>query len=134
MIVPNPRILIVDDDTAIGQVIKAGLEVHGFVVRYEPFSIDAIKTCLEFQPDLVMLDVDMPVKDGGQVAAELKAHPTLSRTPVFFLTALTSKAKVSVTGQILLSKPISIASLVTIIRMTLQPHAPRCAPHGVNTP
>ena len=125
MSVPKTRILIVDDETAIGQAVKAGLEMHGFAVRYEPFSLDAMKACLEFQPDLVVLDVDMPVKDGGQVAAELKDHPTLSRTPVLFLTGLTSKAKVSVTGQILLSKPISIASLVTIIRLTLQPHTPR---------
>ena len=122
---PKQKILIVDDETAIGQAVKAGLEIHGFTVRFEPCSIDAIKACLEFRPDLVVLDVDMPVKDGGQVAAELKDHPTLQRTPVIFLTALSSKAKVSVTGQILLSKPISIASLVTIIRMTLQPHTPR---------
>ena len=125
MLVSKYKILIVDDELAIGQAVKAGLEIHGFTVRFEPFSIQTIQTCLEFQPDLVLLDVDMPVKDGGQVAAELQSHPTLRRTPVIFLTALTSKAKVSVSGQILLAKPISIAALVTIIQMTLQPHTPR---------
>ena len=125
MLVSKYKILIVDDELAIGQAVKAGLEIHGFIVRFEPFSIQTIQTCLEFQPDLVLLDVDMPVKDGGQVAAELQSHPTLRRTPVIFLTALTSKAKVSVSGQILLAKPISIAALVTIIQMTLQPHTPR---------
>ena len=125
MPVTKHKILIVDDELPIGQAVKAGLEIHGFTVRFEPFSIQTIQACLEFQPDLVLLDVDMPVKDGGQVAADLQSHPTLKRIPVIFLTGLSSKAKVSVSGQILLSKPISIAALVTIIQMTLQPHTPR---------
>ena len=85
------KILIVDDETSMGRILKAGLEMHGFPVRFEARSIDAIKTCLEFHPDLVLLDVDMPVKDGGTVAAELQSHPTLRHTPVIFLTLLVKK-------------------------------------------
>ena len=78
-------------EASIGQILKAGLEMHGFTVRYEACSTDTIKACLEFHPDLILLDIDMPVKDGGQVASELRSHPTLRHTPVMFLTSRVSK-------------------------------------------
>jgi DNA-binding response OmpR family regulator len=122
------KILVVDDETSIGQILKAGLEMHGFTVRYEARSTDTIKACLEFHPDLVLLDVDMPVKDGGEVASELRSHPTLRRTPVIFLTSLVSKeetGKRNASREIFLSKQIPIAELVARIRAVLQPQTPR---------
>jgi len=122
------KILVVDDETSIGQILKAGLEMHGFTVRYEARSTDTIKACLEFHPDLVLLDVDMPVKDGGEVASELRSHPTLLRTPVIFLTSLVSKeetGKRNASREIFLSKQIPIAELVARIRAVLQPQTPR---------
>jgi len=121
------KILIVDDDEAIGQTLKAGLEMHGFAARYETRSIDTIKACLEFHPDLVLLDVDMPVKDGGVVAAELRSHPTLQHIPVIFLTSLMTKeqdGKRNAFRGIYLSKPIPIAELVVRIRAVLQSQTP----------
>ena len=121
------RILVVDDEASMGWLLKAGLEMHGFTVSFEARSTDAIKTCLEFHPDLVLLDVDMPVQDGGMVAAELKGHPTLGRTPVIFLTSLVRKeetAKPTASGEIFLSKPIPIPELVARIRAVLQPQTP----------
>lgn len=121
------KILVVDDEASVGQVLKAGLEMRGFTVRYEARSTDTIKACLEFHPDLVLLDVDMPVKDGGLVASELQSHPTLGRTPVIFLTSLVRKeeaAKRNASGEIFLSKPIPIPELVARIRAVLQPQTP----------
>jgi DNA-binding response OmpR family regulator len=121
------KILVVDDEAPIGQVLKTGLEMHGFTVRYEALSTDAIKACLEFQPDLVLLDIDMPVKDGGVVASELRSHPTLRRIPVIFLSSLVSKeetGKRNASREILLSKQIPIAELVARIRAVLQPQTP----------
>ena len=121
------KILIVDDEASLGRLLKAGLEMHGFTVRFETRSTDAIKTCLEFDPDLVLLDVDMPVKDGGMVAAEMKGHPALGRTPVIFLTSLVRKeetAKPNASGEIFLSKPIPIPELVARIRIVLHYRLP----------
>jgi DNA-binding response OmpR family regulator len=121
------KILVVDDEASIGQILKAGLEIHGFTVRYEARSTDTIQACLEFHPDLVLLDVDMPVKDGGVVASELRSHPTLQRTPVIFLTSLVSKeetGKRNASREILLSKQMPIAELVARIRAVLQPQTP----------
>ena len=117
------KILVVDDEIAIGRVLKAGLEMHGFAVRYETVSTNTIKACLEFHPDLVLLDIDMPGKDGGSVASELQCHPRLRNTPVIFLTSLVSKeeaAKREASFETLLSKPISISALVVSIREKLQ--------------
>ena len=115
------RILIVDDDSSIGLVLQAGLELNGFSVRYEARSKNTIKTCLEFHPDLVLLDVDMPVKDGGEVASELQSHPTLGHIPVIFLTSLVSRSEESQnsSGRTFLSKPIPLADLVAKIRAVL---------------
>ena len=121
------KILVVDDEASIGQILKTGLEMHGFTVRYEACSTDTIKACLEFHPDLVLLDVDMPVKDGGVVASELRSHPTLRRTPVIFLSSLVSKeetGKRNASSEIFLSKQIPIAELVARIRAVLQPQTP----------
>lgn len=122
MTAPHTRILIVDDEVPTGQILKAGLEMHGFAVKYESCSTSAIEACLDFHPALVMLDVDMPVKDGGQVAAELKSHPALRHIPILFLTSLVSRteaAQHSAAGETFLSKPISIAKLVAAIRACL---------------
>lgn len=116
------RILVVDDDAAFGAILQAALELHGFAVRYEERSTRALRACVEFRPDLVLLDVDMPIKDGGQVAAELKQHPTLGRTPVVFLTSLVtrSEAKHNHSTRTVLSKPVPTAELVATIRAALQ--------------
>src|ERR1035437_9891060 len=115
------KILVVDDEEAIGRVLKAGIEMYGFTVRYESRSSDTIQACLEFHPDLVLLDIAMPGKDGGLVASELRSHPTLRRIPVIFLSSLVNKeeAKQNTSGDILLSKPIPIAELVARINAVL---------------
>jgi DNA-binding response OmpR family regulator len=124
MTTQKTKILIVDDDASIGQVLKAGLEMHGFVVKYDARSTDAITVCRAFRPDLVLLDVDMPDKDGGQVALELQNDPALRNIPVIFLTSLVSQeevAKRSASGEMLLAKPIRIVELAAKIRSVLQP-------------
>lgn len=121
------RILIVDDEPSVAQILKAGLEMHGFTVRCEVRSTDTINACLEFRPDLVLLDVDMPVKDGGMVASELRSNSTLRLTPVIFLTGLVTKEETgdwNASREILLSKSIRIAALVDIIRAVLKPQTP----------
>ena len=121
------KLLIVDDEASVGKVLKAGLEMRGFTVRFETRSSDTIKACLEFHPDLVLLDIDMPGKDGGQVASELRSHQTLRHTPVMFLTSLASKeetGKRNASREILLCKQMSIADLVARISAVLQPATP----------
>lgn len=85
----KPRILIVDDDPNLSRLVAAHLEKSGaYQVLTESRSYAATATARSFRPDLVFLDVDMPGKDGGQVAAEIQADPVIGRTPIVFLTSL----------------------------------------------
>ena len=124
MTYPGPRILLVDDDASLGQVLQAGLETEGFSVRYETRPTEALRVCLDYRPDLVLLDVDMPVMDGGQVAAELRSHPVLRHTPVIFISSLVTEEEAgrrNASHEILLSKQIRMPELVAKIRAVLQP-------------
>jgi CheY-like chemotaxis protein len=87
----KPRILIVDDDISISRLVGLLLEKTGrYDVRVENQAQNASKSAQEFQPDLFLLDVDMPGKDGGEIAGDLKKIPAFARKPVIFFTSLVS--------------------------------------------
>ena len=105
------RILIVDDEPNLSRLLAAHLEKSGsYQIVTENRSYAAMSVARSFRPDLVFLDVDMPGKDGGEVAAEIKADPGLANTKIVFLTSLISpsetKDKVVMRGGFpFLSKP-----------------------------
>jgi len=83
------RILIVDDDANSTHLVKILLERSGpYLVLEENDATQAHQTVRSFKPDLVLLDVAMPKKDGGEVAAQIQADHELHNTPIIFLTAL----------------------------------------------
>src|SRR5438046_10062638 len=88
------RILIVDDDRDSTHLIKVLLEkIDGYLVLEENDAAKAYQSARNFRPDLVLLDMMMPQRDGGEVATQIEADPELQRTPIMFLTALASKAE-----------------------------------------
>jgi len=89
-------------------------------VRVINRSAQALAAAREFQPHLVLLDVDMPGKDGGAVAHEIDADPVLHGTPVVFLTSLVSRAdtkgELTVRGGMrYLAKPVDPAVLIATL-------------------
>lgn len=87
----KPRILIVDDDPSISNLLSILLtRCCGCEVRFETRPYAARCTAAEFRPDLLLLDVDMPGKDGGELAAEFQADPYFAKVPIIFLTSLIS--------------------------------------------
>src|SRR5689334_22886750 len=87
-------ILVVDDDERNAELLRRLLESTGrFDVRIETRSARALAAAQECAPALVLLDVNMPGKDGGVVASELRADPALSGVPILFLTSLISRAE-----------------------------------------
>jgi DNA-binding response OmpR family regulator len=121
----KPRILIVDDEPNVSRLVAVHLQNTGlYEVRTESRSYAATATAREFRPDLVFLDVDMPGKDGGDVAAEIQADRGLAGTKIVFLTSLiaASEAGSKATtrgGFRFLSKPTSPAVLDQTIREML---------------
>ncbi len=114
------RILIVDDDARISALLGCILRKNGYEVREENRSFAALTAAREFRPHLALLDVDMPGKDGGGIAAELGAAPELSATPVIFVTSLVTMQEGGLRGGChFLSKPVDIDVLLATVRQVL---------------
>jgi len=78
------RILIVDNDTNATHLVRILLEKTGqYLVLEENNSTNAHRSARIFRPDLILLDVVMPIRDGGEIAAEIQADPELQSTPSF---------------------------------------------------
>lgn len=122
MATSRKRILLVDDDAQLGTMLKKGLEGRGYEVRFENGSRRVLQVVREFKPDLIVLDMVMPGKDGGDVAQELGDHKDVAEIPVIFLTSLAGKeadSKPRPDGEAVLSKPISIRELIKRIEQRL---------------
>jgi DNA-binding NarL/FixJ family response regulator len=68
----SPRLLIVDDDSAIRKLVRMSLEDEWEIVGEADNGLAAIKAADELQPDIILLDVSMPVMDGFSAAKRLK--------------------------------------------------------------
>jgi CheY-like chemotaxis protein len=114
------RILIVDNDRNSTHLVKVLLEKTGrYLVFEENDSTRAHQTARNFRPDLIFIDVVMPDRDGGEIAAQIQADPELQYTPIVFLTALVTRAEASTGLRIdehpFLAKPIDIQELIKAI-------------------
>jgi two-component system, OmpR family, alkaline phosphatase synthesis response regulator PhoP len=83
----NYRILIVDDDTDILDLLSYNLDKEGYKVKTVGDSSKALKTALLFKPDLIVLDIMMPVINGIEICKQLRQTDTFKNTYIFFLTA-----------------------------------------------
>lgn len=83
----SQRLLVVDDEMAITNVIRLGMEHAGFLVTCATEGYQALDMAQRLRPDLVILDVMLPDLDGWKVLSELEATPSLAGIPVVMLTA-----------------------------------------------
>lgn len=81
------KIVVAEDDRAIARLIKFKLERAGYEVEVAEDGGQAVETINKNHPDLVLLDVMMPVLDGYQVLRRIKDNPELESIPVIMLTA-----------------------------------------------
>jgi len=119
---PEARILVVDDEPNILELLAASLRFAGFEVQTAADGRAALDTARRFGPDLLVLDVMMPGLDGFGVLRSLRGAG--SRTPVLFLTARDA-AEDKITGLTLggddyVTKPFSLEEVVARIRAILR--------------
>jgi len=87
------KILLVDDDVDFVEATKTILESKPYevIVAYE--GEEGLRKAREENPDLILLDIIMPVKDGFTAAEQLKKDPQLSNIPVLVLTSFTARGR-----------------------------------------
>ncbi len=69
-----PRVVVADDDPGIQLLLRETLAAAGFNVAVAASGAEAIEVCSEFLPDLVLLDINMPLMDGIEACAEIRKH------------------------------------------------------------
>jgi twitching motility two-component system response regulator PilH len=88
------RILIADDNRAITEVLQLNFSLLGYEVHVASDGDEAEKKCRAVKPDVLILDVMMPKKNGYKVCRNLKLDPETSRVPIVLLTAKNLKEDV----------------------------------------
>ena len=89
-----PRVLVVDDEAVIRQLIVINLELEGFEVHQAVDGLDALVKARDLDPDVVTLDVMMPGLDGITTAHRLRADPATRRARIVLISARTRPADV----------------------------------------
>jgi len=111
------KILIADDEPDILEIISYNLKIEGYDVVTAKDGEDALQKAKTSKPDLIILDVMMPNKNGMEVCKILRAQPAFHETLIIFLTALNDELShvrgLEYGADDYLSKPISPKVLVT---------------------
>lgn len=118
------RILVIDDDQAICELVKINLELLGHQVTTASDGIKGLALAQQNRPDLIVLDVMMPDLDGFTVCQRIRQNPKTNPTPILMLTAL-GMTKDKVTGfdsgaDDYLVKPFEIPELQVRVRALLR--------------
>jgi two-component system, cell cycle response regulator len=118
------RILVVDDVAANRRLLEARLRAEYFEVSQASSGAEAIAIALSWAPDVILLDVMMPVMDGFECCRKLKADPETQHIPVVMVTALIDADErvrgLEAGADDFLSKPVNEATLLSRLRALLR--------------
>ena len=121
---PTPKILLVDDDPDIIELLAYNLNKEGYETASALDGIQAVEVAKTFKPDLILLDVMMPRQDGIETARQLRQLPEFKDTYILFLTAraeeYTEVAAFDVGADDYIVKPIKPRALISRIKATLR--------------
>jgi len=119
------RILVVDDEPSLLELVRLFLEkTQRFEVRLENRPNNVVAAAREFVPDLILLDIGMPGKDGGEVARELHEESATREIPILFFTSLICPTEAGEKetmrgGMHFLAKPVNARVLVESVDRVL---------------
>lgn len=115
------RILVVDDDSAIARMLVDFLTMSGFQAASEPDGLRALQHVDLRQPDLILLDLMLPVVNGVEVAKRLRKDPANQHIPILAITAIDQPdefAEVLMVDSII-RKPLDLEKLGSLIDQLL---------------
>jgi len=120
-VLPDKRVLVVDDNVDAADLLSDALEGLGYEIRTVYDGPSALRAAAEFDPDIALLDIGLPAMDGYELARRLREHPPSQRP--LRLIALTGYGRDSDRAQtrdagfdVHMVKPIDLAGLVATIR------------------
>jgi len=117
------HILLVENDVDNQAVLMTMLQMAGYTATLAPDGQEGLRLAEELHPDLILMDMGMPILDGWEATKRIKAHPRLGRIPVIAVTsyAMTGDAKRALDAGCsdYLSKPIDYFVLIDKIRAQL---------------
>jgi two-component system alkaline phosphatase synthesis response regulator PhoP len=116
---PLQKVLVVDDEEPILELLKYNLEKQGYDVKIASDGFTGVDIARRFHPDLVLLDIMMPKMDGVETCRQLRAIPELQNTFIVFLTARSEEysevAAFDVGADDYITKPIKPRALMSRI-------------------
>ena len=117
-----PKVLVVDDEPNIRELVEVALKFHGCAVAVSASGKDALHQADIYEPDLMILDVMLPDMDGFEVCRALRADG--NEVPVIFLTARDTTSDtirgLTLGGDDYVTKPFSVEALVARVRAVLR--------------
>ncbi|MFC9844878.1 response regulator [Streptomyces sp. NPDC060223] len=117
------RVLVVDDNKVIRQLIRVNLELEGLEVVTAADGAECLDVVHQVRPDVVTLDVVMPRLDGLRTAARLRADPRTRNLPLAIVSACTQyevESGLDVGVDAFLAKPFEPAELVKLVRQLME--------------
>jgi len=115
------NVLLAEDEASLGMIVKESLETRGFSVNHAVNGVDAFEIYKKEKPDILVLDVMMPKKDGFTLAKEIREEN--KKIPIIFLTAKSQTSDVlegfEHGGNDYLKKPFSMEELIVRIKALL---------------
>ncbi|MFQ5498581.1 MAG: PleD family two-component system response regulator [Candidatus Zixiibacteriota bacterium] len=117
------KILVVDDEREITEIVETFLLDAGYQVAVENSSEKAVKRAQEFKPNVILLDIMMPGQDGYNICKEIKADSEFASTPIIFLTGKDRSDDMGRSfksgGDMFIKKPFSCERLLEIVNIVL---------------
>lgn len=118
------KILVVDDDRVIQQLLVVNLELEGYDVDVASDGEQALERVKGYEPDLVILDIMMPKLDGWEVCRRIKQDPATQDVPIIFLSARAQDMDIRrgyATGvNAYLTKPFDPVELLDLVERVLR--------------
>ena len=121
--IPGTRVLVIDDEPEITDIVEAFLTEAGYSVSSENLPTNAVAKVKEFQPNVILLDIMMPGMDGYDVCQQIKELPDMTHVPIIFLTgkdrADDMGRSFKVGGDMFIKKPFSCERLLEIVNIVV---------------
>jgi two-component system cell cycle response regulator DivK len=122
---PASRILIVDDDEDTRLMLRTFLEMEHFEVLEAADGETAFDTAVRQTPDLILMDLSLPIVDGLETTQLIRRHRLIGKVPIIFLSGraepIQRQAALSAGGDDFLVKPIDVDKLLEIVGRWLPP-------------